>query len=155
MDSVNSKVTLPVSETTTYLDDLTIDINDYSIDMSSITIPNSYSVNVGGTGASGSSYTIGTGLTYTTGAGAGYSWANGVTSNGNLSGSTLQVNGDADFQGDIKIKGKSLVDFMQTLEKRLAILQPDPAKLEKFEALKKAYDHYKLLEALCQEDDGK
>ena len=50
---------------------------------------------------------------------------------------------------DIKIGGRSLVKFMETLEQRLAILQPDPDKLEKFEALKQAYEHYKLLEALC------
>lgn len=62
----------------------------------------------------------------------------------------LHVHGDAEFEGDIKVKGKSLNDFMETLEKRLAILQPDPEKLEKFEALQKAYAHYKTLEALCE-----
>jgi hypothetical protein len=66
----------------------------------------------------------------------------------------LKVSGDADFEGDVKIKGKSLNEFMETLEKRLAILQPDPAKLEKFEALKKAYNHYKMLEALCEIEDN-
>ena len=39
---------------------------------------------------------------------------------------------------------------MEKIESRLAILTPDPEKLEHFEALKKAYDHYKALEALCQ-----
>ena len=52
--------------------------------------------------------------------------------------------------GDIKIGDRSLKTFMDTMEKRLAILQPDPAKLEKFEALKKAYEHYKHLESLCE-----
>ena len=52
--------------------------------------------------------------------------------------------------GDIKIGNRSLKTFMDTMEKRLAILQPDPAKLEKFEALKKAYEHYKHLESLCE-----
>ena len=52
---------------------------------------------------------------------------------------------------DIKIDGKSLKSFMDKMEERLAILVPDPAKLEKFEALKKAYEHYKLMEKLCQE----
>jgi hypothetical protein len=58
---------------------------------------------------------------------------------------------------DITIGNKSLKTFMDTMEKRMAILQPDPRKLEKFEALKKAYEHYKHLEALCEiqeeEDD--
>jgi hypothetical protein len=52
--------------------------------------------------------------------------------------------------GDIKIGNRSLKTFMDTMEKRLAILQPDPEKLEKFEALQKAYEHYKHLESLCE-----
>jgi hypothetical protein len=39
---------------------------------------------------------------------------------------------------------------METISKRLSILVPDPEKLAHFEALKKAYEHYKTLEALCQ-----
>jgi hypothetical protein len=66
---------------------------------------------------------------------------------------SLKVTGNADFEGDITIKGHSLAKMLEDINKRLAILQPDPAKLEKFEALKKAYDHYKLLEALCHESD--
>ena len=56
-------------------------------------------------------------------------------------------------EGDIKIGNRSLKTFMDTMEKRMAILQPDPAKLEKFEALQKAYEHYKHLERLCELDD--
>lgn len=63
---------------------------------------------------------------------------------------TLEVRGDANFDGDIKWKGRSLGAFLEEIESRLAILVPDPAKLEQFEALKKAYDHYKLMEKLCQ-----
>jgi len=50
---------------------------------------------------------------------------------------------------DIKIDGKSLKEFMKKMEQRLAILVPDPKKLEKFEALKRAYEHYKTMESLC------
>jgi hypothetical protein len=50
---------------------------------------------------------------------------------------------------DIKIGERSLSEFMDRVESRLAILQPKPELLEKFEALQKAYDQYKLLEALC------
>ena len=42
---------------------------------------------------------------------------------------------------------------MTKMEQRLAILVPDPEKLEKFEALKKAYEHYKTMEALCFPDE--
>ena len=62
----------------------------------------------------------------------------------------LQVSGDAEFEGDVKIKGVSIGKALADIQKRLAILVPDPAKLEHFEALKKAYDHYKTLEALCE-----
>ena len=55
--------------------------------------------------------------------------------------------------GDIKIGDRSLKTFMDTMEKRMAILQPDPKKLKKFEALQKAYEHYKHLERLCEIDD--
>jgi hypothetical protein len=62
----------------------------------------------------------------------------------------LQVSGDADFEGDVTIKGVSIAKALEDIQKRLAILVPDPAKLEHFEALKKAYEHYKTLEALCE-----
>lgn len=54
---------------------------------------------------------------------------------------------------DIKIGDRSLKTFMDTVEKRMAILQPNPKKLKKFEALQKAYEHYKHLERLCEIDD--
>jgi len=63
---------------------------------------------------------------------------------------SISVTGDAEFEGKVKINGQDLAEFMDTISKRLAILVPDPDKLEHFEALKKAYDHYKVLEALCQ-----
>jgi len=65
---------------------------------------------------------------------------------------SLSVTGDADIKGDLTVKGINVVDTLEAINKRLAILVPDPDKLEKFEALKKAYDHYKLLEALCHEE---
>ena len=74
-----------------------------------------------------------------------YTWANGT----NSTGGKLVLEGEG---ADIKINGKSLRDFMDTMEKRLAILVPDPAKLEKYEALKKAYNHYILMEKLIGED---
>lgn len=73
-------------------------------------------------------------------------------------GTTPTVNLDNDGisvkeEGDIKLGGRSLKDFMTKMEERLAILVPDPKKLEKFEALKKAYEHYKTMERLCQIED--
>ena len=78
-----------------------------------------------------------------------YTWTNPTPNN------TIEVKGE---DADVIINGKSMVKFMETMEQRLAILQPDLEKLEHFAALRKAYDHYKALEALCElpkkEDDN-
>lgn len=67
--------------------------------------------------------------------------------------SSLNVKGTAEFEGDVKIKGHSILYLLQKIENRLAILQePDPDKLEKFAALKKAYEHYKTLERLIGDE---
>lgn len=76
-----------------------------------------------------------------------------ITSAGFQGVPTLKVNGNAEFDADIKIKGRSLEKMLEKIEDRLAIISdPDPAKLEKFKALKKAYDHYKTLEKLIGPD---
>lgn len=73
---------------------------------------------------------------------------------------TVHINTDGiDIKegGDIKVDGVSLKEFMTKMEQRLAILVPDPERLAKFEALKKAYEHYKTMESLCfpEEKDKK
>lgn len=79
--------------------------------------------------------------------GSSSSWATITGSNKQPS---LQVKGDAEFEGKVMINGRNISEFLETISKRLSILVPDPEKLEHFEALKKAYEHYKTLEALCQ-----
>ena len=49
--------------------------------------------------------------------------------------------------------GGAMRKRLEAIESRLNILVPDPEKLEKFEALQKAYEHYKHLERLCEIDD--
>lgn len=73
-----------------------------------------------------------------------------VGANGASGPAGLHVSADATFDGDVKIKGVSILETLNKIEKRLSILRPDPEKLEHFEALKKAYEHYKTLEALCE-----
>jgi len=93
-------------------------------------------------------YSVGSsGSYYMTNGTGGSNWATINTNNGQ---STLNVKGDAEFEGKVMINRQDLGEFMETISKRLAILVPDPDKLEHFEALKKAYNHYKLLEALCE-----
>jgi hypothetical protein len=118
----------------------------------------------GAMGSSGSgSYTISNSSTWPTygnitigtGSGSNGSWGNSYYTNSTSgSGSGLRVNSDAEFNGDVKIKGRNIVKLLEKIEDRLAILaEPDPKKLEKFAALKKAYDHYKLMEKLIGDDE--
>jgi hypothetical protein len=58
----------------------------------------------------------------------------------------LHVRGDADFEGDVKIKGKSIVNLINNIEQRLAILHPNEKLEEKWEDLKKLGDMYRQLE---------
>lgn len=75
-------------------------------------------------------------------------WSNTtITTSPDLNGNTLQVNGDANFQGDIKVKGKSLTEAIENIEKRLAILHPNPELEEKWERLKALGNMYRELEA--------
>jgi hypothetical protein len=107
-----------------------------SITTPSVTTINSINNNhytIGAAGSSGQYYTSGS------------NWNNPPTVNISNTGIDMAAG------TDITVAGKSLKQFMDKMEERLAILVPDPAKLEKFEALKKAYEHYKLMEKLCQE----
>lgn len=65
-----------------------------------------------------------------------------ISSDPNLTGRTLSVNGDADISGDLKVGGKSIVDSLERIEERLAILRPNDELEEKWEnlrGLRKAY----------------
>ena len=123
-------------------DTITIDNSTMNSMYSSgtITLPTTTITNggytIGATGSSGQFYTTGTN---------GHNWNNPPTVN--ITGTGIDMAAGT----DISIDGKSLKTFMNKMEERLAILIPDPSKLEKFEALKKAYEHYKLMESLCQE----
>ena len=54
---------------------------------------------------------------------------------------------------DVILDGQSMKKMMSKICDRLAILEPDIAKLEKYSALKEAYNHFKFLEALIGEDN--
>jgi len=58
----------------------------------------------------------------------------------------LKVQGDAEFDGDVKIKGKSISDTLEKIEARLAILHPNEKLEEKWEELKALGDKYRELE---------
>jgi len=111
-----------------------------------------YSIGTGGTTLNGGSYIYNPGTAgsvFTTNGTGNAMW---TTSPYIANGSTpsIKVQGDAEFEGKVMINKRDLGEFMEAMSKRLAILVPDPEKLEHFKALQKAYDHYKTLEALCQ-----
>jgi hypothetical protein len=58
----------------------------------------------------------------------------------------LRVNGDAEIDGDLKVKGKSLLEAIENIEKRLAILHPNPELEERWEQLKALGEQYRELE---------
>ena len=60
---------------------------------------------------------------------------------------------EADIEGDLRVGGRSVLESLERIEKRLAILVPNPKLLDKYEALQQAWEHYKTLEALCVEQD--
>lgn len=105
-----------------------------------ITLANSYI----STGYSSGSFTLATSY--------GSTWLNSTGSNSSNSGS-IQVKGNAEFEGKVTINGQDLAETLQTIQDRLAILIPNPKLLDKYEALKQAYEHYKTLEALCVDEN--
>ena len=138
MASQNSENTL-ILKNDPFAVDSTVLGGSYSVD--TITVPSTY-------------YTTASNVNYgniTISNGGSSNWGGGyLTTTSGTNTPSLHVTGDAEFEEDVKIKGISILKTLEDINKRLAILVPDPEKLEQFEALKKAYDHYKLMEALCQ-----
>ena len=122
-------------------DTITIDTDASTMYMSNtITLPSTTIANGG--------YTIsGAGSASTFVSSGSYNWNTTTSPSVNISSDGIDMAAGT----DIKVDGKSLKEFMSKMEERLAILIPDPKKLEQFAALKKAYEHYKLMESLCQE----
>lgn len=58
----------------------------------------------------------------------------------------LRVSGDAEFDGEIKIKGVSLDERLTAIEERLGILRPNNDLEGKWEKLKKLGEEYRNLE---------
>ena len=134
--------TININISSAELDSFAFNSTDVILDTTSMANTN-YSI--GSTGAVGSAW--GNVTINTSGSGYNGTWGNTVMSSSKAG---LHVTSNAEFDGDVKIKGVSILETLEKIEKRLMILKPDPEKLEHFEALKKAYEHYKTLEALCE-----
>lgn len=87
-------------------------------------------------------YTIANGATTT------IDWGNlgTVAISSDLKGDTLTCNGSATFEGDVKIKGKSISDSLEKIEEKLAILHPNEELEEKWEQLRDLRKMYMELE---------
>ena len=59
---------------------------------------------------------------------------------------TLQVKGDSEFDGDITVKGRSLTEFMDSVEQRLNILRPNAALEAEWDQLRELGEQYRELE---------
>jgi len=124
---------------------LTGSLDQYS-NINTITLPSSTFTYGGATvGGIATINNINSNSQWTTGT-TGYSYNTSITpSTVNISTAGIDMAAGT----DITVGGQSLKEFMKKMEQRLSILVPDPVKLEKFEALKKAYEHYKTMESLC------
>ena len=114
-----------------------------SIDISSSILNDTITINMNSidttwlTGASGSNA-----YTYTTG--TNYAW--NTTSTTTSIENTLQVKGDSEFDGDITVRGRSLTEFMDSVEQRLNILRPNPALESEWDQLRELGEQYRGLE---------
>lgn len=88
----------------------------------------------------------GAGAVLTTSNGAGSTWSNVAKTSAK---GQLHLEGP---DADLVINGVKLSDILNGITDRLAILQPKPELLEKYENLRQAYEHYKTLEALLHEE---
>ena len=125
---------------------------EYQSDISSF--PYSSLFNVGqyqGQGVTiNSGTTLGSGATngsYIYSNGSNPVWTTNTTAGFNTISPSMEV------KGDLIVNGKNIGNILDKIQDRLAILdEPNPEKLEKHAALRKAYEQYKLLEKLIGED---
>ena len=135
----------------TNIDDVVIDLGDVGADQETLVL-NSHgtdTITIADLGYSSMNNTISLPIS-TAISGTSYTFNQGYLGTGTSAPVNIHSSGiDMSAGTDIKIDGKSLKEFMTKMEQRLSILVPDPAKLEKFQALKRAYEHYKTMESLC------
>lgn len=76
----------------------------------------------------------------------GAEWNSTITASSDMFPNTLDCKGDANFSGDIKVKGVSLSDTLAKIEERLAILRPNEVLEDRWEQLKELGKQYRELE---------
>jgi len=87
------------------------------------------------------------------GGGSTYTWSNGsitqdtsvLTVSGGIQPS-LKVSGDAEITGTLRWRNRDMDQWIESVESRLAMLQPNPKLEEEFNKLKDLGDQYRALE---------
>ena len=72
--------------------------------------------------------------------------SNVISIDPSLKGNSLSVKGNADFEGEVTIKGKNLSEMLEKIDERLAILHPNPELEDKWDELKELGKRYRELE---------
>jgi len=73
-------------------------------------------------------------------------WVTTTSADPNLKGASIQVKGDAEFEGEVTIKGTKLSEMFEKIEQRLAILHPNEKLEAKWEKLKLLGEQYREME---------
>lgn len=103
------------------------------------------------TNATGSGYYLQqtvTGPVWTSNNTSGYGMIGTVSDNGStgVNTPTITVTGDAEFKGNITVRGVNLSELLQNIEQRLAILHPNEKLEKKWAKLKELGNQYRELE---------
>ena len=72
--------------------------------------------------------------------------SNVISTDPSLKGNALSVKGNAEFEGEVTIKGKNLSEMLEKIDERLAILHPNPELEDRWDELKELGKRYKELE---------
>lgn len=89
-------------------------------------------------GGSGGTYSI-------LGSSTDYTWNNTINTS-NLKSARVQIQGDAEFEGNITWQGRDMREWFESVEARLAILKPNPDLEQEWSELAKLRQRYVELE---------
>ena len=65
---------------------------------------------------------------------------------GQINPGEIHVQGDANFEGDIKVKGKSILESLEKIEEKLAIFRPNEELEKKWDKLRELRNQYVEME---------
>jgi hypothetical protein len=134
-----------------YNDNITITGEPLTIDLSSIQAVTTNStmnpITITGANSSNGVYTLNN--TGTISSGLTYPWVTSVNDTitiGDIPQRSLSVRGDAEIDGELTVGGKNIGESLDRIEKRLAILKPNPELEERWERLRELGEEYRKLE---------